>query len=75
MQNFIQEIEVPSASSFHQSFTSHVPLAEQMRPTDLANYFGQEHVLGLHKVLRTLLEKKDIPSMILWGPPGCGKVY
>ncbi|PNF22467.1 hypothetical protein B7P43_G15067 [Cryptotermes secundus] len=67
------EIEVPSSSSFRQTFTSPVPLAEQMRPTDLTNYFGQEHVLGLHKVLRTLLEKRDIPSMILWGPPGCGK--
>lgn len=44
-----------------------------MRPSDLACYFGQEHVLGQNKVLRSLLEKKDIPSMVLWGPPGCGK--
>lgn len=51
-----------------------VPLAEQMRPSDLSEFVGQDHVLGQNKVLRTLLEKRDIPSMILWGPPGCGKV-
>ncbi|GFG35197.1 hypothetical protein Cfor_11687 [Coptotermes formosanus] len=68
------EMEGPSgSSSFRQSFTSPVPLAEQMRPSDLTHYFGQEHVLGQDKVLRTLLEKRDVPSMILWGPPGCGK--
>ncbi|PSN36940.1 ATPase WRNIP1 [Blattella germanica] len=50
-----------------------IPLAEKMRPSDLSQYFGQEHILGKNKVLRCLLEKRDIPSMILWGPPGCGK--
>ncbi|XP_069698512.1 ATPase WRNIP1-like isoform X2 [Periplaneta americana] len=63
----------PSASSSRLDISSSVPLAEQMRPSDLACYFGQEHVLGQNKVLRSLLEKKDIPSMVLWGPPGCGK--
>nr|CAD7403597.1 unnamed protein product [Timema cristinae] len=53
---------------------STVPLAEQMRPVDLTCFVGQNHVLGQDKVLRTLLQKQDIPSMILWGPPGCGKV-
>jgi putative ATPase len=68
-------VEGPSGLSFSRhSFTSPVPLAEQMRPSDLTHYFGQEHVLGQDKVLRMLLEKRDIPSMILWGPPGCGKV-
>nr|CAD7434830.1 unnamed protein product [Timema monikensis] len=52
---------------------STVPLAEQMRPVDLTCFVGQNHVLGQDKVLRTLLQKQDIPSMILWGPPGCGK--
>ncbi|XP_067002480.2 ATPase WRNIP1 [Anabrus simplex] len=50
-----------------------MPLAEQMRPTDLSDFVGQEHVLGQNMVLRSVLEKSDIPSMILWGPPGCGK--
>ena len=56
------------------SITSGVPLAEQLRPDCLDDYVGQEHVLGVDKILRLLLDKHDIPSMILWGPPGCGKV-
>lgn len=51
----------------------HVPLAERVRPTGLISYVGQKHVLGPKSVLLQLLEKKEIPSMILWGPPGCGK--
>lgn len=45
-----------------------------MRPALLDDYMGQSHVLGEGKILRELISKKDIPSMILWGPPGCGKV-
>lgn len=45
-----------------------------MRPDCIDQYIGQQHVLGSGMVLRTLLEKTEIPSMILWGPPGCGKV-
>uniref|UniRef100_A0A1B6C8Q5 UBZ4-type domain-containing protein n=1 Tax=Clastoptera arizonana TaxID=38151 RepID=A0A1B6C8Q5_9HEMI len=55
------------------STSSTVPLAEQMRPSTLEDYVGQSHVLGHNKVLRSLLEQNVIPSMILWGPPGCGK--
>ena len=51
-----------------------VPLAEEMRPKDLGDYIGQEHVLGRKTLLRTLLESQQIPSMVIWGPPGCGKV-
>lgn len=51
----------------------HVPLAERMRPTTLLGYIGQEHVLGPQSVLSQLLDKAEIPSIILWGPPGCGK--
>lgn len=50
------------------------PLAERMRPKTLAEYVGQSQVLGSNSLLRTLLEADEIPSMILWGPPGCGKV-
>ncbi|XP_078272015.1 ATPase WRNIP1 [Rhinoraja longicauda] len=49
------------------------PLAEIMRPGDLAELIGQNKVLGENTLLRTLLESHDVPSMILWGPPGCGK--
>lgn len=67
----LQDSIKPSTSS---SRSSVVPLAEQMRPTCFEDYVGQTHVLGHNKILRTLLEQNDIPSMILWGPPGCGKV-
>ncbi|XP_055625062.1 ATPase WRNIP1-like [Toxorhynchites rutilus septentrionalis] len=52
---------------------SNIPLAEKMRPSELSDYIGQEHIIGKNTVLRTLFEKNTIPSMILWGPPGCGK--
>lgn len=52
---------------------SDVPLAEKMRPNTLADYVGQEHIIGKSTVIRTLFENNTIPSMILWGPPGCGK--
>lgn len=50
------------------------PLAEQLRPDTLGDYVGQERVLGAQTLLRSLLESHEIPSLILWGPPGCGKV-
>ncbi|XP_030755186.1 ATPase WRNIP1-like [Sitophilus oryzae] len=50
-----------------------VPLAMQVRPKTLDDFFGQDHILGKGTVLRCLLDKGDIPNMILWGPPGCGK--
>ncbi|XP_020282824.1 uncharacterized protein LOC109854302 isoform X2 [Pseudomyrmex gracilis] len=49
------------------------PLAEQMRPTSLLNFVGQKHILGPNTMLSELLQKGEIPNMILWGPPGCGK--
>jgi putative ATPase len=49
------------------------PLAERMRPRDLSNYIGQEHLIGPGAVLRKSIEKNSIPSIIFWGPPGVGK--
>ena len=49
------------------------PLAEQLRPTTLDNYIGQQHLVGKGAVLRTLIESGRLPSMIFWGPPGIGK--
>jgi putative ATPase len=49
------------------------PLAARMRPRTLADYVGQEHLLGPGKALRELIEKDAIGSIILWGPPGTGK--
>lgn len=50
-----------------------VPLAERMRPKGLADYIGQQHLVGEGAVLRHAIEQQNIPSMILWGPPGVGK--
>ncbi|MDK9717249.1 MAG: replication-associated recombination protein A [Trichlorobacter sp.] len=44
-----------------------------MRPCSLAEFCGQEHLLGPGKALRKMIEADQLPSMIFWGPPGCGK--
>ena len=49
------------------------PLAERLRPQNLAEYIGQEHLVGKNGFLRRAIEAKLIPSLILWGPPGVGK--
>ena len=49
------------------------PLAERMRPRSLDAYLGQGHLVGKDTVLRRALEAGNLPSMILWGPPGVGK--
>ena len=49
------------------------PLASRLRPDNLEEYVGQEHLVGQGKLLRQLIEKDQISSMIFWGPPGVGK--
>ncbi len=49
------------------------PLAERMRPRRLEDFAGQEHVLGPGTALRRAIEADQVPSLILWGPPGTGK--
>ncbi|KAH9102073.1 hypothetical protein AeMF1_021279 [Aphanomyces euteiches] len=49
------------------------PMAERMRPMSLEDVVGQDELLGKDKPLRRLLDTGNIPNMILWGPPGCGK--
>jgi len=49
------------------------PLAAQLRPTNLDEFIGQEHLVGDNKPLRKVIESKQIFSMIFWGPPGVGK--
>jgi putative ATPase len=51
----------------------HAPLADRMRPRSLEEFVGQEEILGQGRLLVELIEADNIPSMILWGPPGCGK--
>jgi len=50
------------------------PLAERMRPQTLDEYVGQQHLVGEKAVLRRAVESGRIPSFILWGPPGVGKL-
>lgn len=50
-----------------------IPLAERMRPGTLEQFVGQQHLTGENRLLRTLLNKGKIPSLLLWGPPGSGK--
>jgi putative ATPase len=53
--------------------SAHQPLAERMRPRTLDEFIGQEKLLGPGKPLRQQIENDEISSMLLWGPPGCGK--
>ncbi len=50
-----------------------IPLAERIRPRKLSEVIGQKHLIGENGTLRTAINNKLIPSMILWGPPGVGK--
>ena len=50
------------------------PLAHRMRPEKIEDFFGQEHIIGKNQPLRAAIEKGELySSIILWGPPGCGK--
>ncbi len=50
-----------------------IPLAEKLRPKTWDEFIGQDHLVGKNGVIRKIIEKGKIPSMIFWGPPGCGK--
>ena len=50
-----------------------IPLPERMRPRTLADYVGQEHLVGQGAVIRNMIDSGNISSFILWGPPGVGK--
>jgi putative ATPase len=49
------------------------PLADRIRPRDLDEFVGQDHLVGKNSILRQSIESGNIPSFILWGPPGVGK--
>jgi len=60
-------------SLFANSAVTRPPLAEQLRPTSLHEVIGQEHVLSQNHMLREMLDGGAPISLVLWGPPGCGK--
>jgi len=55
------------------SAASQIPLAERVRPHTLADFIGQEHLVGAGKVLEQMVQARKAHSMIFWGPPGVGK--
>ena len=56
-----------------ENVSTQVPLAERLRPKTLEDFLGQNKIMGPQSLLRKSLENDCIPSMIFWGPPGCGK--
>lgn len=52
---------------------TNIPLAERLRPQSLDEYIGQDHLVGKDGVFRKFIETGNVPSFILWGPPGVGK--
>ncbi|MBI2083141.1 MAG: replication-associated recombination protein A [Deltaproteobacteria bacterium] len=69
----MQELFEFSKTSLTKNKGISPPLADRMRPQTLTEILGQEHLLGEDKPLRRQIETDQIPSLILWGPPGSGK--
>ena len=69
----MQQLSLFDPSNDYSPSRTFVPLADRMRPESLADYVGQKHLLGEGKLLRQMLEKDQVCSMIFWGPPGVGK--
>jgi len=56
-----------------RQMAKNAPLADRMRPRTFDEFVGQEHVVGVDRVLRRAIQADRLPSIILWGPPGSGK--
>ena len=69
----MEQLSLFDSQSEHSLSSAMAPLADRMRPDSLEDYIGQEHLLGKGMVLRQMLERDQICSMIFWGPPGVGK--
>ena len=65
--------EQNSGAHTGSEISPHAPLAERMRPRSVAEFSGQEHLVGEGRILRRMIENDSLASLILWGPPGCGK--
>ncbi|MBU4360356.1 replication-associated recombination protein A [Patescibacteria group bacterium] len=59
--------------NLEEDLARNAPLADRMRPSNLDEYAGQEKIVGKGTLLRKAIEQDELPSMIFWGPPGCGK--
>lgn len=69
----MQQLSLFDTSNDYSLSPATAPLADRMRPRSLEDYVGQTHLLGEGKLLRQMLEKDQVCSMIFWGPPGVGK--
>ena len=69
----IEEYDMEQLSLFSQEADRIAPLASRLRPDTLDDYIGQRHLLGEGKVLKNMLDRDLVSSMIFWGPPGVGK--
>ena len=55
-------------------FNTHLPpLADRVRPNTISDFIGQNHLIGSKRIINEMVTKNKYYSMILWGPPGCGK--
>jgi putative ATPase len=63
----------PSTADTESAVDANAPLAQRMRPRTMDEYIGQEHILGMGKLLRRAIEADRLSSIILFGPPGVGK--
>ena len=66
----IEEIEY----SLKNSVIFSVPLAELVRPRTMEEFVGQESIIGESSFLHSAIQSGHVPSLVFWGPPGCGKV-
>jgi putative ATPase len=71
--NFKEVNKMDLFSYSQESTPSNRLLADRLRPTSLDEYIGQEHVIGPGKLLRRAIEADQVSSILLYGPPGCGK--
>ena len=62
-----------TAELFSEDIQPYRPLADRMRPQGLADYIGQDHIIGEGKTLSQAIENQTLHSMVFWGPPGTGK--
>ena len=60
-------------SQWRDNENNFIPLSTRMRPQSFDEFVGQQHIIGKDKVLRRTIENGEVPSIILWGPPGSGK--
>ncbi len=66
-------MDEPSPLPEAHGFLPRTPLAERVRPCSLDEVVGQEALLGTNGALRAIVARRELPSLVLWGPPGCGK--